>query len=181
MLSQIAEIAQGNPFFALELARHAAAGQPLTVTRSVWEAVTARFLDLDESTAAMLRRLAVAGDDIDTTGVLALTGLPEPEAFAMLDAGLEAGALTVSGARYRFRHGLVRRALVEQVPRTAGSPCTATLPAVWPPSMPNQPGSPGTGWTGTDRAKRRAGCSPRPARPSCSARSRTPSASSSRC
>ena len=88
MLSQIAEIAQGNPFFALELARHAAAGQPLTVTRSVWEAVTARFLDLDESTAAMLRRLAVAGDDIDTTGVLALTGLPEPEAFAMLDAGL---------------------------------------------------------------------------------------------
>ena len=58
VLSQIAEIAQGNPFFALELARHAAAGQPLTVTRSVWEAVTARFLDLDESTAAMLRRLA---------------------------------------------------------------------------------------------------------------------------
>ncbi len=115
VLSQIAEIAQGNPFFALELARHAA-GQPLTVTRSVWEAVTARFLDLDESTAGMLRRLAVAGDDIDTAGVLALTGLPEPEAFAMLDAGLEAGALTVSGARYRFRHELVRRALVEQVP-----------------------------------------------------------------
>ena len=116
MLSQIAEVAQGNPFFALELARHAAAGQPLTVTRSVWEAVTARFLDLDESTAAMLRRLAVAGDDIDTAGVLALTGLPEPEAFARLDAGLEARALTVSGARYRFRHELVRRALVEQIP-----------------------------------------------------------------
>ena len=116
VLAQIAGTAQGNPFFALELARGAAAGANLAVARSAWDAVTARFLDLDEATAGMLRRLAVAGDDIDPAGVLALTGLPEPDAFALLDAGLEAGALTVSGARYRFRHELVRQALVQQVP-----------------------------------------------------------------
>ena len=45
----------------------------------------------------------------------ATTGLPEPDAFRLLDAGLKAGALTASGARYRFRHELVRQALVEQV------------------------------------------------------------------
>ena len=120
VLAQIATTAQGNPFFALELARGMVAGEPLRVARSAWDAVTARFLDLDEASAGMLRRLAVAGDDIDPAGVLALTGLPEPDAFAMLDAWLDAGALTVSGARYRFRHELVRQALVEQVP--AASP-----------------------------------------------------------
>ena len=109
-------MAQGSPFFALELARAVAADGTLSVARPVWDAVTARFLDLDEDSARMLRRLAVAGDDIDPACVLALTGLPEPDAFAMLDAYLEAGALTVSGARYRFRHELVRQALVEQIP-----------------------------------------------------------------
>jgi DNA-binding SARP family transcriptional activator/tetratricopeptide (TPR) repeat protein len=116
VLAQIVGTAQGNPFFAVELARGVVAGETLTVARSVWDAVTARFLDLDEASVGMLRRLAVAGDDIDPAGVLALTGLSEPDAFAMLDAGLEAGALTVSGARYRFRHELVRQALIEQVP-----------------------------------------------------------------
>jgi DNA-binding SARP family transcriptional activator/tetratricopeptide (TPR) repeat protein len=116
VLTQIATTAQGNPFFALELARGVVAGSELMVPRSAWDAVTARFLDLDEASAGMLRRLAVAGDDIDLTGVLTLTGLPEPDAFRLLDTGLEAGALTVSGARYRFRHELVRQALVEQVP-----------------------------------------------------------------
>ncbi len=116
VLAQIATMAQGNPFFALELARGMAGGDTLAVARSAWDAVTARFLDLDEASAGMLRRLAVAGDDIDPAGVIALTGLAEPDAFAMLDAALAAGALTVSGARYRFRHELVRQALVEQVP-----------------------------------------------------------------
>ncbi|HVE75042.1 MAG TPA: AAA family ATPase, partial [Mycobacteriales bacterium] len=116
VLAQIVRTAQGNPFFILELVRGVVAGAPLTVAPSVWGAVTARFLDLDDATAGMLRRLAVVGDDLDPADVLALTGLSEPEAFALLDAGLQAGALIVSGARYRFRHELVRQALVEQVP-----------------------------------------------------------------
>jgi DNA-binding SARP family transcriptional activator/tetratricopeptide (TPR) repeat protein len=115
-MARIVEAAQGNPFFALELARAAGTGDTLAVPRSVWETVTARFLDLDDATAAMLRRLAVAGGDLDPGGVLALTGLAEPDAFALLDAGLEAGALVVAEGRYCFRHDLVRRALTEQVP-----------------------------------------------------------------
>ena len=116
VVARIVETAQGNPFFALELARAAGSGDALAVPRSVWESVTARFLDLDDATAAMLRRLAVAGGDLDPGGVLALTGLAEPDAFALLDAGLAAGALVVAEGRYRFRHDLVRRALAEQVP-----------------------------------------------------------------
>lgn len=109
----VAELAQGNPFFALELLR-GAAGR--AVPRSVWDAVTARFLGLDDSVIAMLRRLAVAGGDLDVAGVLAMTGLEESDAFALLDAGLNSGALVVADTRYRFRHDLVRTALTEQVP-----------------------------------------------------------------
>ena len=116
VLARIVELAQGNPFFAHELARAAVASGGPAVPASVWDAVTARFLDLDMATAALLRRLAVAGDDLDPAHIVALTGLAEPETFALLDAALAAGALVVADARYRFRHDLVRRALVEQVP-----------------------------------------------------------------
>ena len=107
--TRIVAMAEGNPFFALELAR--AAGSP-----SAWAAITDRVLDLDEPTAALLRRLAVVGDDLDPFDVPALAGLPEPRAFALLDVALDAGALVAAGTRYRFRHDLVRQALVEQVP-----------------------------------------------------------------
>jgi DNA-binding SARP family transcriptional activator len=116
VLARIVAMAQGNPFFALELTRGIGGTADAAVAPSVWEAITQRFIDLDDATAAMLRRLAVAGDDLDPVDVPALTGLAEPDAFALLDAALDAGALVVSGGRYRFRHDLVRQALVEQVP-----------------------------------------------------------------
>jgi DNA-binding SARP family transcriptional activator/tetratricopeptide (TPR) repeat protein len=114
--SSIVDMAQGSPFFALELARGVSGGRGVVVPPSVWDAVTGRFLDLDEATLGMLRRLAVAGGDLDVAGVLALTGMAEPDAFALLDAALDAGALIVAGGRYRFGHDLVRVALAEQVP-----------------------------------------------------------------
>jgi len=116
LLTRIVDTAHGNPFFAIELARGVGASDALAVPASVWETVTARFLDLDDATTAMLRRLAVVGGDLDPAGVLAMTGLAEPDAFALLDAGLAAGALVVADGRYRFRHDLVRLALTEQVP-----------------------------------------------------------------
>ncbi|MDQ1689687.1 MAG: hypothetical protein QOK42_2662, partial [Frankiaceae bacterium] len=116
VLARIVGMAQGNPFFALELTRGIGGAADAAVAPSVWNAITDRFLDLDDATAAMLRRLAVAGDDLDPVTVPALTGLAEPDAFALLDAALGTGALVVTGARYRFRHDLVRQALVEQVP-----------------------------------------------------------------
>ncbi|MCW2632960.1 MAG: hypothetical protein JWR88_1922 [Pseudonocardia sp.] len=116
VVAQIVETARGNPFFALELARVAGSDEALAVPRSVWEAVSTRFVDLDDATVMMLRRLAVAAGALDPAGVVAMTGLNEPDAFALLDAGLDAGVLVVTGAGYRFRHELVRLALAEQVP-----------------------------------------------------------------
>lgn len=115
VVDRIIDLAQGNPFLTLELAQSPVAGVPALVA-TARDAVASRFLDLDEGTVAMLRRLALAGDDLDPASVVALTGSSEAEAFALLDVALGAGVLVVSGARYRFRHELVRQALVEQLP-----------------------------------------------------------------
>lgn len=113
---RIVDLAHGNPFLALELARNAASSRSSPAGPRVGDAVTSRFLDLDEDSLGMLQRLAVAGEVIDTGDVLALTGMSEPEAYALLDAALESGGMVVDGDSYRFRHDLVRQALIEQVP-----------------------------------------------------------------
>ncbi len=115
VLDEVLALAGGNPFFAVELARAADIGTNLSVPQTVWDAVTARCCELDDSQVAMLRRLAVVDHGLDPAGVLAMTGLDEPDGFAFLDAALAAGALVVAGARYRFRHDLVRVALAAQV------------------------------------------------------------------
>lgn len=113
-LERIFDLGQGNPFLTLELARSAVSGVAALVP-TVSAAVTARFLDLDEDTLATLRRLALAGGNLDPAGVVALTGLPESQAYAQLDRALTDGALVVEGAGYRFCHELVRQALADSV------------------------------------------------------------------
>ena len=114
VVDRIIDLAQGNPFLTLELAQSAVAGVPALVA-TARDAIASRFVDLDESTVAMLQRLALAGDDLDPVSVVALTSLSEAEAFALLDVALGAGVVVVAGAHYRFRHELVRQALVEQL------------------------------------------------------------------
>lgn len=114
VIDRIVDLAQGNPFLTLELARSAVAGAPALLP-SARDAITSRFLDLDQDTTAMLRRLALAGDALDPASVVALTGLAEADAFALLDRALDAGVLVVSSGCYRFRHELVRQTLVEQL------------------------------------------------------------------
>ena len=117
IVERIVELAEGSPFFVLELARGASAGVPFAVPPTAWESIATRFLDLDEGALAMLKRLAVAERELDLTSVLGLTGLSEDDAAELLDGALARGVLTVSGERYRFRHELVRVALIERLPQ----------------------------------------------------------------
>jgi DNA-binding SARP family transcriptional activator/tetratricopeptide (TPR) repeat protein len=114
VVERIVELTGGHPFLTLELARSPVAGVSALIA-SARDAVVARLVDLEEDETAMLSRLALAGDTLDPAGAAALAGAPEPKAFELLDAALSDGVLVVSGERYRFRHEMVRQALVERV------------------------------------------------------------------
>lgn len=113
---RIVRLAGGNPFAALELARCAGPAPGSHLPASAREAITARLCDVDDDALSLLRWLALAGADFDTQTAVALARGTEAEAFAVLDRALAAGVLVVADARYRFRHELVRQALVEQTP-----------------------------------------------------------------
>lgn len=115
VVDRIAELGGGNPFLTLELARSAVVEVPALVG-AARDAIAARLVDLDEDSTTVLRRLALAGYDLDPSGAVALAGVPEEQAFASLEAALRSGVLVVEEAHYRFRHELVRQALVDQLP-----------------------------------------------------------------
>jgi DNA-binding SARP family transcriptional activator/tetratricopeptide (TPR) repeat protein len=114
--ARIVELAGGSPFFALELARVSAARPTDTLPSTVRQALLRQLAGLAGEQTDALAALAIAGDELDLAQVQALTGLEEAGAFALLDAGLDAGILVVSGARYRFRHELVRQILSDELP-----------------------------------------------------------------
>jgi DNA-binding SARP family transcriptional activator/tetratricopeptide (TPR) repeat protein len=115
-VARIVALAEGSPFFALELAREATTTATAVLPGTVRQAVLRRLAGLGGVEIDALAALAIAGDELDLASVLALTGMSEDDAFALLDAALDAGILVVSGARYRFRHELVRQALTDELP-----------------------------------------------------------------
>jgi DNA-binding SARP family transcriptional activator/tetratricopeptide (TPR) repeat protein len=116
LVAHIVRLAEGSPFGALELARSVGAGTDSPLPANAREAITARLCDVDDDAMALVRRLALAGDELDTSAVLAFSPSDEAETLARLDRALAAGVLVVADARYRFRHELVRQALIGATP-----------------------------------------------------------------
>lgn len=110
-LARIVAVADGSPFALVELARQAAAGAAPVDT--VDEAIL-RTLGADAR--AVLERAALLGSSFDTDEFVAVTDLPDADAFAHLDQALATRMLEHTGAHYRFRHSLVREALLADVP-----------------------------------------------------------------
>jgi DNA-binding SARP family transcriptional activator/tetratricopeptide (TPR) repeat protein len=111
LLERIGALGRGIPFAVGELARRAA-HEPRWV-----QALDANVIGgLAPATREVLQRVAVVGASFDTDEFVALAGRPEAEAFAHLDAALAALVIEPASAGYRFRHGLVRDALLDDVP-----------------------------------------------------------------
>ena len=111
LVEQITTLGRGIPFAVNELARRAA-------TEPAW----VRTLDANmiggiaAGTREVLQRVAVVGSSFDTDEFVALSGLPEEDAFDHLDVALAALIVEPANSGYRFRHALVRDALLEDVP-----------------------------------------------------------------
>jgi tetratricopeptide (TPR) repeat protein len=111
LVERIAALSGGVPFAIDELARRAAQ-----------EPDWVRFVDVNTiggiapATREVLQRVAVVGLAFDTDEFVALSGLPEREAYDHLDASVFGGVVEAGDTGYRFRHGLVRDALLHDVP-----------------------------------------------------------------
>ncbi len=110
-MESISALSGGIPFVVDELARRAA-----------HEPDWVRYVDVNTiggiapTTREVLQRVAVVGMAFDTDEFVALSGLPEREAYDHLDAALTVRVVEASEVGYRFRHGLVREALLHDVP-----------------------------------------------------------------
>jgi DNA-binding SARP family transcriptional activator/tetratricopeptide (TPR) repeat protein len=114
-VARIVSDAQGSPFAAIELARGAGTGSDQRLHRTAAGAITARLCDVPEATLDALKWMALAGDAFDAQTAAAVLPDVETRAYAVLDAALAAGVLVLVGTQYRFRHDLVRQALVDQI------------------------------------------------------------------
>jgi DNA-binding SARP family transcriptional activator/tetratricopeptide (TPR) repeat protein len=111
LVDRITALSRGIPFAVGELARRAS-DEPDWV----------RFVDVNTiggiapATREVLQRVAVVGLAFDTDQFVALSGLSERDAYDVLDDSVAAGVVEASEAGYQFRHGLVRDALLHDVP-----------------------------------------------------------------
>jgi len=110
-LDDIVGVAAGNPYLLLQLARHAASGP--TWMASIDAAAVA---GIPGDTRELLQRVATTGSAFDSDEFVALTGLPDAAAFEHLDRAIALGVLEPATIGYRFRHRLVREALLRDVP-----------------------------------------------------------------
>jgi tetratricopeptide (TPR) repeat protein len=114
-VARIVSDAQGSPFAAIELARGAVTGLEQRLHRTAAGAIIARLCDVPEATLDALKWMALAGDAFDAQTAAAVLPDTEAHAFAVLDAAMAAGILVLVGTQFRFRHELVRQALVDQI------------------------------------------------------------------
>jgi tetratricopeptide (TPR) repeat protein len=114
-VTRIVGDAQGSPFAAIELARCAGTGLAQRLHRTAASAIIARLCDVPEATLDALKWLALAGDAFDAQSAAAVLPDTEAHAYAVLDTALAADILVLVGSQFRFRHALVRQALVDQV------------------------------------------------------------------
>lgn len=116
VMARIVHAADGNPFAAIELARCAGADAEGRLPGGVAEAITTRLCDVPDGALGLLKWMALSGDEFDVATVEALAAEAQVPALPSLDAALTAGVLRPLASRYRFRHHLVRQALIDQVP-----------------------------------------------------------------
>jgi DNA-binding SARP family transcriptional activator len=111
LVQEIHQVSGGLPLAVAELA--ARPGTVIGAPAALGEAVIA---SLAPQTRDALQRVAVVGSVFDTDEFVALCDLSDDEAYAQLDAALAAQVIVRVEAGFRFRHDVVRQALLERLP-----------------------------------------------------------------
>src|SRR5690606_14787687 len=120
LAERIHQRAEGNPFYAIELARLIESGAPGEVPATVSDVVRRRLGQLPDGTVELLAAAAVAGRDVDLPLVARAAGLDVARCLERLDPAaahrlLEAPPGAASPAALRFGHALVREVLLDDL------------------------------------------------------------------
>lgn len=107
-IEQLWEVSGGVPFALVEFARRGTADDASSVAAALASSVP-------RDTHGVMQRVAVSGMTFDTDEFLALAALPDDEAFEHLDIALAAQVVERTESGYRFRHALVRDALLREL------------------------------------------------------------------
>ncbi|MFC5996337.1 ATP-binding protein [Pseudonocardia hispaniensis] len=107
----------GSPLFLTELMRHPPASRdPMTIPRSLHEAVAGRIAHAGEAVAELLTQGAVLGETFSLDGVAELSGLNVEDCARRAGRALRAGLLVPQGESFRFANNIVRTVAYESVP-----------------------------------------------------------------
>lgn len=109
LVEHVCAVSAGLPFTALELAR-----SPEAASGTALPALPAQVLRTFE-------RVALLGTVFTTDELLAVSGVPEDESYRHLEAALAALVVEPAHPGFRFRHPLVREALVDGMAPYAAS------------------------------------------------------------
>ena len=96
----------GVPFRVVEMARAAAAGQPVSTAARISPS-------LSSTDRAHVAAAAILGTTFDTDEFLAMTGLTEDVGYRVLDRALVERVIVRTKVGYAFRHALIRDALLD--------------------------------------------------------------------
>lgn len=110
-VSRIAELSGGLPFAVVDLTRRAAEDPD-------WErhAEAGVLASIPPGTLDVLQRFAVLGQGFDTDDAIAASGGDEAVAYGRLDDAIASGMVERAESGYRFRHELVRAAVLAALP-----------------------------------------------------------------
>jgi DNA-binding SARP family transcriptional activator len=112
VVEQIWEFSAGLPFAVVEAVRLTS---PDGARGESPGAVVLKLID--PQTRGVLEHVAITGSTFDTDEFVALSGIAEDDAFDCLDAALSAMVIERAPEGYRFRHPLIREALLQAVPQ----------------------------------------------------------------
>lgn len=132
-LAGLLERAGGNPLYVRELVDGLVRGERLRVAGGAAEmvgdsepvpvslalAIAERLRALPQEAAEVLRWAAVLGQEFLVTDLSVVTGWPAGDLVAVVEQAVAAGVVAEAGPRLRFRHGLIRQVLFEEIPAAA--------------------------------------------------------------
>ncbi len=110
-------LAEGNPFYAEELARSLAHADQPAIVKDLLENVRERVRRLGGACERLLASAALVGSRFPFEIARAAAGLEREAALDALERALAARVIDEDEGEYRFRHALLRKALSDQLTR----------------------------------------------------------------